>query len=224
MGEVEAAYTGCRERITALTRGLDPESSAAPVPTCPDWTVHDVVAHVAGVVDDALAGRLDGVATDPWTAAQVDARRGRPVDEILAEWEAVAPAFAGLLDDIGDTGRQAVADVVTHEHDIRTALAVPGARDSDAVHVAVGWVAPLFVGVVAEHGITLRVAAGDGRSWGDAGAGVTLNGEPFELLRAMTGRRSTDQLRKMQWDGDAEAVLPAFTFGPFRPARQPIPE
>jgi uncharacterized protein (TIGR03083 family) len=225
VGDVGAAYTGCRERITALTRGLDAEASAAPVPTCPAWTVHDVVAHVAGVVDDALAGRLEGVATDPWTAAQVDARRGRPVDEILAEWEVGAPAFAGLLDDLGDTGRQAVADVVTHEHDIRTALATPGARDSDAVHIAVGWLSPRFVGIVAERGIALRVAAADGRSWGDADpAGVSLSGEPFELLRAMTGRRSVDQLRQMRWHGDAEAVLPAFTFGPFHPARQPIAE
>lgn len=224
MDEVGAAYTGCFERITALTRGLDAEAAAALVPTCPAWSVHDVLAHVAGVVDDALAGRLDGVATDPWTAAQVDARRGRPVDDILDEWAANAPAFASVLDGIGESGRQAVLDVTTHEHDIRTALAAPGARDSDGVQVGFGWLVPRFVGAADEHGIAVRVAVDEGPSWGDGGAGVTLRGERFELMRAMTGRRSLDQLRGLRWEGDGESVLPVFTYGPFHPAERPISE
>jgi uncharacterized protein (TIGR03083 family) len=222
--EVGAAYTGCFERITALTRGLDAESGAAPVPTCPIWTVHDVVAHVAGVADDALAGRLDGVATEPWTAAQVEARRGRAIDDILAEWEANAASFAGLLDGIGDPGRQAVLDVATHEHDIRTALAAAGARDSDAVHIGFGWLVPRFVGAAETHGLAVRVAVDEGPSWGDGGAEVTLRGERFELMRAMTGRRSLDQLRGLRWEGDGESVLPVFTYGPFHPAERPISE
>ena len=34
-----------------------------------------------------------GVATDPWTQAQVDARAGRPVGEVLDEWEELAGPF-----------------------------------------------------------------------------------------------------------------------------------
>lgn len=223
MGDVGAAYAGCRARITALTAGLDAARGAARVPTCPAWSVHDVVAHVAGVVDDALAGRLDGVATEPWTAAQVDARRDRPLAAILAEWEASAPAFEGMLDAIGAPGRQAVADVVSHEHDIRAGLGAPGARDSDAVHVGITFVAPAFVAAAAERGIAVRVAVTGGASWGDD-ADAVLSGDAFELLRAMTGRRSLDQLRALRWEGAGEAVLPAFTFGPFRPADYPVVE
>src|SRR3954462_336182 len=102
----------------------------ASVPTCPRWSVHDVVAHLTGVVSDALDGRLDGVATDPWTAAQVDARRDHSVRDMLAEWNTRAPAFEELLDGMGEPGRQAVGDAVTHEHDIRAALRVPAARES----------------------------------------------------------------------------------------------
>jgi uncharacterized protein (TIGR03083 family) len=223
MGEVGAAYAACRGRITDLVGSLDGDAADVRVAGCPEWSVHDVVAHVAGVVDDAMAGRLDGVATDPWTAAQVEARRGRPLSEILAEWEAQAPDFEGLLDAIGAPGRQAVADLVTHEHDLRAALAAPGARDSDAVAIAFGFVAPAFVAAAAERGIPLRVRSEEGSEFGDDG-GPTLAGERFALLRAMTGRRSVRQLRGMQWDGDAEPFLDAFTFGPFRPSAEDVVE
>lgn len=217
MGDVGAAYAGCRSRIGALAGRLDEAQAATTVPTCRSWSVHDVVAHVTGVVDDALAGRLDGVATDPWTAAQVDARRDRTLAEILAEWDAKAPAFEGLLDSIGDPGRQAVTDVVTHEHDIRAALGEPGARDSDAVRIGLGFVTPGFVDSAAAQGVSVRVRMTDGAEFGRRHADVVLVGDPFELLRAMTGRRSVAQLRNLDWEGDCERVIAAFTFGPFRP-------
>ncbi|MEY2424188.1 MAG: hypothetical protein QOI95_4255 [Acidimicrobiaceae bacterium] len=224
MGEVADAYARCRSRIADLTAGLDEQRAALTVPACPNWSVHDVVAHVVGVVDDALAGRLDGVATDPWTAAQVDARRTLPIDDMLREWDTQAPAFEELLDAIGDPGRQAVADVVTHEHDLRGALDDPGARDSDGVHIGLGFLAPHFVSSAAARGITVRVCTTAGFDCGDQSAAVVLTGEPFGLLRAMTGRRSVDQLRDMDWKGEDEAVLSAFTFGPFCPAQHRIDE
>ena len=224
MGEVRVAYAGCRARIAELTGRLHEQRAATAVPTCPKWSVHDVVAHVTGIVDDALAGRLDGVATEPWTAAQVEARRARPIAGMLAEWDANAPSFEELRDTVGDPGRQAVADVVTHEHDIRAALVEPGARDSDAVHIGLGFVSADFVASAASQGVAVRVHATDGSEFGDQAASVVLSGEPFELLRAITGRRSIAQLRAMHWQGDGEAALCAFTFGPFRPAAHRVVE
>jgi uncharacterized protein (TIGR03083 family) len=83
-------------RVDGLARGLaDP---SMPVPTCPGWTVHDVLAHLSGVVADVLAGNFAGIATEPWTLAQVEARRDASVEELLAEWELGAPAFVELID------------------------------------------------------------------------------------------------------------------------------
>jgi uncharacterized protein (TIGR03083 family) len=223
MGEVAEAYAGCRARIAELTGALDGPGAATPVPACPGWSVHDVVAHVSGVVDDALAGRLDGVATDPWTAAQVEARRDRSVAEMLAEWDEQAAAFEGLLDAIGDPGRQAVADVATHEHDVRGALGVPGARDSDAVRIGLAFFAPRLLESAAERGVVLRVLA-DGLAWGPDDAPTSVSGGPFELFRALSGRRSAEQLRALRWEGDADAAMGAFTYGPFRPAERPLAE
>ena len=35
---------------------------------------------------------------------------------------------------------QLIADTVTHEHDLRPAFGVPGARDTDALALGVAWV------------------------------------------------------------------------------------
>jgi hypothetical protein len=42
-----------------------------------------------------------------------------------------------------------------------------------------------------------------------------LTASNFELMRALSGRRSYDQIRKLDWSVDPEPYLPAFQFGPF---------
>jgi hypothetical protein len=46
----------------------------------------------------------------------------------------------------------------------------------------------------------------------------------FEALRALTGRRSPDQLRAYDWSGDPAPWLDGFTWGPFTPAAASIDE
>jgi uncharacterized protein (TIGR03083 family) len=224
VGQVADAYSRCRARISGLVRDLDDQTAATAVPACPDWSVHDVVAHLAGVVADALAGRMNGVTTDRWTAAQVAARRGRPLTDLLESWDSSAPRFEALLDAAGRSGRQAVADIVSHEHDIRGALRQPGARQSDAVAIGIDFVATAFTSAAEASGIGVGVRTTAGQDFGPADAPAVLTGEPFELLRALTGRRSAAQLLQMTWTGDAGQVLPAFSYGPFRPAATAIKE
>ena len=52
-----------------------------PVPTCPGWTVRDVVAHLAGLADDWLTGNLEVYASD-------DAER-KFVGDFVAAWTKV---------------------------------------------------------------------------------------------------------------------------------------
>ena len=225
LGPVGTAYASTRHRISDLVADPATGDAARTVPCCPAWSVHDVVAHLAGVVDDVLAGRLDGVATDPWTAAQVELRRGRPLAEVVDEWNALAPQFEQFLDYVGPPGAQAVADIVTHEHDIRQALGSPGARGSDALAIGLDFIAPGLRESARQRGIAppgLRTP--DGRAWLEPGDGASVTATAFELVRASTGRRSVAQLRALDWQGDVEAVLPAFTFGPFVPAALDIVE
>src|SRR5882672_10104423 len=91
MTDVAALYAEGRARVTGLVEGLSDEDAKAPVPTCPQWSVHDVLAHVTGVCADVLSGNIGGVASDSWTDAQVAARRAHSMKQIVDEWNEIAP-------------------------------------------------------------------------------------------------------------------------------------
>jgi uncharacterized protein (TIGR03083 family) len=224
LGEIGSAYRGCRRRITDLLESIDAARAASPVPACPGWSVHDVLAHLSGGIADAMAGRMEGAGEDHWTARQVEERREIPVPHVLAEWNVNAPKIEQILDQVGDIGRQAVDDVVNHEHDIRAALGEPGARDTDAVRIGLSFSAPRLIESAAGHGASLRVEIDDGAAYGPEDATVRLRGSAFELLRATTGRRSVEQLRALDWEGDSQSVIPAFSWYSLSPAKQPIQE
>lgn len=218
---IGAVYGEGRQRIVDVVSGLTDEEANVPVPACPGWTVIDVLAHVTGVCADILAGNLDGVATDPWTEVQVAARRGRTIDDLVAEWSETAPQCEAMAEHFPERAAvQWVTDLTSHEHDIRGATMQSGGRDTAAVEVGLDFVLTAGVnGSISTHGLApLEVHAGD-RSWTvgppDIVCDATLEGSAFELLRAFTGRRSITQLRRLNWSVDPEPYLPAFAYGPF---------
>ncbi len=217
MGDAEPAgfdpgalYAGCRERITELVAGCSDEELARPVPACPGWSAHDVLAHLGGAVDDILAGNTEGVATEPWTAAQVDARRGVPTADIVARWNELAPLVeAGVSMAPERLQHLFVADASTHEHDLRAALGQPGDRDDGALLATLDWLLAGFDDAVGEAGLAALEVVSGGRSWvcGRGEPALVLEADPFELTRARMGRRSVAQLRALAWSGDPEPYL-----------------
>src|SRR4051812_24805127 len=132
------AYKTLRARVREVVASADPARLVVIVPATPEWRAHDVVAHLVGVPDDVVNGRLEGIASDPWTQAQVDKRAALATTDLLAEWDEKGPAFEALLASApAEIAGQAIFDAATHEHDLRHALGLPGARGSDAI--AVGW-------------------------------------------------------------------------------------
>ncbi len=145
---------------------------------------------------------------------------------MVAEWNEVAPAVEAMAGAFGTAGYQWVGDQAIHEHDVRGALDRPGARDSETVLVGLEFMVPGFLDGVAALGLpTLEVRAGD-RTWtsGDDDPAARLALEPFEVLRAVAGRRSPDQLLALPWTGDPEPYLEAFTWGPFTPPATAVVE
>ncbi|BBY17439.1 DinB family protein [Mycolicibacterium litorale] len=203
-------YQESRERTAGLLTTLDDAAWAAAVPTCPGWTVRDVVAHVAAVAEEWVDGRLAGVPTDAQTAAQVARFSDAGTADLLAAW---ADAASLLEDAAHARGLVApVADVVSHEHDIRTALGRPGARDSAAVRYSSEQVLDIL-----QTPVPLRVTVEDAeyRCGPDGGDELRLRTSRFESLRWRTGRRSRAQLAAMDWSADPEPVLDAlYLFGP----------
>src|SRR5689334_24740519 len=91
------SYRDLRVRVTELVSDADPEVLEGPAPATPEWRVRDVVAHMAGVADDVVNGRLEGIASDEWTGAQVDKRRELSIEELLADWGRWSPGFEEML-------------------------------------------------------------------------------------------------------------------------------
>ncbi len=221
------AYGGIRQRVNELMADVS-DRTGDTVPACPAWRVHDLVSHMAGVIDDVLGGRLEGAGSDPWTSTQVDARRNRPLPEIVGEWNDQAAQLEGMLESFGPAGHQLVMDTVSHEHDLRGALGAPGARDSDAVQIGVNWLINAFQlssGATGHPGV--RVCSDGGGEWAptdDRPVVATLTASAFELLRAFSGRRSESEIRSLAWEGDVDAALPSLSFGPFTPRPTPLGE
>jgi len=215
MPDLSEAYRDLRIRVDALLRTATPEQCAVVAPATPEWRVHDVLAHLVGVPADVLAGRLDGVASDAWTEAQVAPRRDLPTVALLDEWSETSPQVEPMIPSFGPVAGQMVGDAVTHEHDIRDAIGAPGARDSTAIHIGSHWMAN-HMGRFhrdAGHG-TLRIETDLwSETFGDDAPDVTLRTSAFEVLRAATGRRSTAQIAAYGWDGTARpeiVVMPIF--------------
>ena len=199
-----AIYQGVRVRVTDLVGELPDETLDRIAPATPEWRLRDIVAHLAGGTADIVSGNLADVASDGWTQAQVDARRDTPIGEVLDEWARCSEIVEPMIANFEPLMRaMALTDAVTHEHDLRGALSIPGARDADAIAFA-------FQGVSRAIGAQ-RGEAGGLRIIHEAGETVVGSGEPtatvrtsrFEIVRASVGRRSYDQIAAWDWEGDA---------------------
>jgi uncharacterized protein (TIGR03083 family) len=193
------SYEALRVRVTALVHETEPGLLEGSAPATPQWRVRDVLVHMAGVSDDVVNGRLEGIASDEWTAAQVDKRREFSIDELLADWEQWSPRFEQMLaaGPMEITG-QALYDAVTHEHDIRHAIGRPGARDSDAIDHGWEW-------MVAMRSVSgapaIRFVTDRGEEIAGAGTPeLTVRASRFELVRAATGRRTREEIVAYAWD------------------------
>jgi uncharacterized protein (TIGR03083 family) len=211
------AYRALRTRVSDLVRNSDPAAVDAMAPATPEWRVRDIVAHVSGVNTDIVNGNLNGVATDEWTDAQVATRRDWSIEELLDEWETNGSTVEANVAMLGSAAGQWVYDACTHEHDIRHALGAPGARDTDAVAIGFSfgthWLGATLDGKGAP-GLDLATDAGS-KAVGTGDPRVALRVDRFELLRAMTGRRSLAQMAAYDWGGPPQAAL--LILGPFSP-------
>lgn len=191
-GEAVDAYIALRRRVIDLIRSVPDEDSVRVVPSCPAWTTSALVAHMMGVNEDILAGRMEGVTTDAWTQAQVDRHTGESLRQLADGWESIAADFDVLLPHIPTpVNSQLVMDAVTHEHDLRHALGSTDGRESDAVGVALGWV--LDMAETRQPGLGRRLAE----------SGVSH----FQLLRSLTGRRTMGQMDELGLPGESIATL-----------------
>ncbi len=206
-GTVGERYRSSRTRLHAVLSTLDDPSWDLDVAACPGWRVRDVLAHLAGVVEDALAGRITGPPSPEQTAAQVARHRGDDPRLLLEQWMATAPDLEDALTALGLW--PAFFDALSHEHDIRGALGDGSFRDHDDVLVVAGFLAGSLPEDIAVD------LDGRGGTHSSAPDPATLRTTPFELFRLRFGRRSLAQVMATDWSREPPpAVTGLFIFGP----------
>ena len=180
--------------VGALAGDLSDDQLASTVPATPGWTVHDVLAHLAGGGADVVTGRLDGVPGPEWTSRHVNERAPLRVSDLVEELVTNADAVAATT---VDNPRPAIVwDLAVHHADLHEALGL-GRPPTD-----------LWLPVVDE--------LGPARAPDRVG---TV--EPYERFRALFSRRSRAQMRA--WGVDDEAIEVVCVFGP-REDDQPVPD
>ena len=194
LGEI---YRTTRLRVADI---VDDSVADRPVPATPEWTTHDVIAHLAGVLGDVASGNLEGAATDPWTAAQVERGRDKAIAQLLDDWATAAPGFESFLSSpAGTNASAAVMDVSCHETDLRTALGLAPALSDEML----AWASV----TMREHFDTEVAAAGL--------PPVSIDVADFELFRGRLGRRTRDEVSAFGWSADPAPYLDIFfIFGP----------
>lgn len=213
---ISIRYTEAVESFVEFARTLTDDDWATHVPCTPLWTARDLLSHVSGLPDDGLAGRMEGAPGEEWTQSQVVRNAGLGVDELLDRLLGQYEVFGGALDQMGE-GRPPF-DCHSHEHDIRQAVGQPGNRDSAIIDDF----AELMVASLADLIVRVTITYDDGSVHEvgpiDASAAATLSISKFDMFRSRLGRRSHEQVRAFDWDGDEAAVDAAvaswFVFGP----------
>ena len=195
--DLGAMYRASRLRVGQLASA---SVSSQPVPATDAWNVHDVVAHLAGIAEDATTGNMAGAPGDDWTAAQVARGRDRSIEQLLFQWAGHAAEMEAFLSTpAGMDASAAVVDVNTHEADLRHALGLPAEPDEEFI----GWVAPTLL-----DGFYRAVAEQDLPP-------VTVEAGPIDIWRGRLGRRTAGEVATLGWSTDPTTYLATwFLFGP----------
>jgi hypothetical protein len=184
--------------------------------------VLDVIAHLAGLCEDWADHRMNGYASDQWTAAQVSRFSNCRIEEVLERWHEAMSRFALLDDDpvMGSPARWAFGDAVIHEADIRGALG-SGRVPHQAVLLGLRGAIGRWRQVLREAGTpTLLLRVPDARDWwlgaADDPNAIFAEVPAYEVFGALAGRRSECQVRGWNWSADSEPYLTVGLPYPFR--------
>ena len=212
--DAAALYEDLRQELIGVVRVAGDEGLDRTVAASPAWRVRDVLAHVTGITYDLNRQDLAGD-----TDRQVARHRDDPVEVVIAEWDREAPAFEEGLRLFGyELGSHFVADLHAHLQDVRTTLGLARHDDLPTVLVALDfYLDDLDQALRADEGGSITITAGEEvHVVGSGPPAATLTAAPFEVLRALSGRRSLAQIEGLDWSGARDDLAP-------RVSRYPLP-
>lgn len=209
--DLPAIYRESRERLLALAPSLSEAQLDTMTPTCPEWRVRDIYAHLAGLAAEVVEGRVEGRGSPERTAAQVATRSGRSIASICDEWRGLADRIEAAISSSGRFLTPLAIDIWTHEQDIANGAGVESGREGTGLFLTMNAAWSMKAKLRAAGLPSLRIVAGRA-DWviGDGEPAATVRLSEYELARAVLGRRSVGQLRSYDWDGDPGPYLEHF--------------
>ncbi len=234
MGDLADVFIETRGTITELVLGLSEDELNRAVPATPIWTIKDVVAHLTGDVSSVSEGDYPSAffsalgepeavkVLNEWTAGHVAVRKDNSIEDIVAEWDKHTETVTSMMR--GEiawpegvpgeiAGRVLLTDLTVHQQDIYGALDIVRGREALPIKMGLGgYIAVMDLRLRTQGGPGLTIEAPD-KSWtvgADEPSATLRVPSRWELFRAMSGRRSVEQLKSNGWTHDAEAFIPFF--------------
>lgn len=205
-------YKDEREQLLKLGRTISEADASVLTAACPDWSIKDIYAHLAGISSDILSGNTEGAATPEWADAHVAGRTDATLADVLDEWERDGAEVSSVMEVAGDAFPfQLFVDQWTHGWDIRAAIG-EGASATPDMAVYELFLDEFFDIIRTDVGsevprLTVRagskmVELGEGEHVGE------LDLSLFEFARISMGRRSTAQLALLPWPSEVADTAP----------------
>ncbi len=210
---VAEAYLETYERLIDWVAGLDEKELATKVPACPGWSVKDLIGHLTGIAVELGSEEVaTGIADEESTARQVAERAEASLEEVLEEWAQALPRLLEIVDAAGSSLTALAIDIWTHEQDARNALGREGGRDG------LGRAMALKAAIGSDREVTgaglppIQIHTGEktwfiGKDAREVEPAVTLKVDPYEASRMLMGRRTYEEMRQLDWEGDPEPYL-----------------
>jgi hypothetical protein len=217
-------YLVAKRQMVQVASRLDGAQLRLICPSCPAWSNQDVIAHhihfLGAVIDgdvpsavfsaitdtDDAARSAAGTVRDEWTEAGVDERRGRTLDELIAEWDR---RIATMPPEV-----HPVVDATVHLGDVLEALGERRGFDTALVEHSLRVYYDMTLAdriAAAGDSVTLR-CVDTGARVGAAPGGPEIAGTAYELLRAIAGRRARPEADDaLDWGGAPESTRRLFS-------------
>ncbi|MGH2754275.1 MAG: maleylpyruvate isomerase family mycothiol-dependent enzyme, partial [Actinomycetota bacterium] len=144
MGDIADVFEELRRDVVSFVESLPVAHLQRRLPAAPEWTVRDVIAHLAGDADGVNNGDFpreffnsfgdaDAVRElNAWTANHVAVRKDLSLQEVLKEWDESAAKIVSALR--GDSAmpenvpmfadRVLLTDLAVHQQDIFGAFGI----------------------------------------------------------------------------------------------------
>jgi uncharacterized protein (TIGR03083 family) len=148
-------YLACLRHDAARLRAVAADNPELPVPSCPDWTVADLVAHVAQAYQHKTECIRQGKLPKPWppppTGAEPVEEFDRSLAELLAEFDKHQPTDRAATwydpdQSVGFWIRRMAQETVIHRVDAELAISDVTAVPTDLALDGIAEVLGIFLG------------------------------------------------------------------------------